>query len=121
MSEDGGQRGFTLLEVLVASVILAGSLAALLPALSGSLRQMRAAEARQAALLVAQSVLAGVEADPLDAPRLGVSSGLRWTVSVSPEGSASGDLAAYRASVVVSPEGGAPVQLDTIVLGRRQP
>ena len=119
MSEDGGQRGFTLLEVLVASVILAGSLAALLPALSGSLRQMRAAEARQAALLVAQSVLAGVEADPLDAPRLGVSSGLRWTVSVSPEGSASGDLAAYRASVVVSPEGGAPVQLDTIVLGRK--
>ncbi len=113
------ERGFTLLEVLVASVILAGSLAALLPTLSGSLRQMRAAETRQSALLVAQSVLAGIEADPLDAPRQGVSSGLRWTVGLSPEGSMAGDLAAYRASVVVAPEGSAPVQLDTIVLGRK--
>ena len=113
------QRGFTLLEVLVASAILAGSLAALLPTLSNSLRQMRAAETRQTALLVAQSVLAGVEADPLDAPRQGVSSGLRWSVSLSPEGSSAGDFAAYRASVVVAPEGGAPVQLDTVVLGRK--
>ena len=116
---DGGQRGFTLLEVLVASVILAGSLAALLPTLSGSLRQMRAAGARQTALLVAQSVLAGVEADPLDAPRQGVSSGLRWSVTLSAQGSMAGDLAAYRASVVVAPENGVPVQLDTIVLGRK--
>ena len=114
------ERGFTLLEVLVASVILAGSLAALLPTLSGALRQMRVAGTRQEALLVAQSVLAGVEADPLDAPRQGISSGLRWSVSLSPEGSTAGDLAAYRASVVVAPENGAPVQLDTIVLGRRQ-
>ena len=113
------QRGFTLLEVLVASAILAGSLAALLPTLSGTLRQMRAAETRQSALLVAQSVLAGVEADPLDAPRQGVSSGLRWVVSLTPEGSSAGDLAAYRASVTVAPETGIPVQLDTIVLGRR--
>jgi type II secretion system protein I len=115
----GDDRGFTLLEVLVASAILAGSLAALLPTLSNSLRQMRAAEAREAALLVAQSVMAGIEVDPLDAPRRGTSSGLRWSVSVTPEGSTSGDLAAYRASVVVVPENGAPVQLDTIVLGRR--
>ena len=115
----GDQRGVTLLEVLVASAILAGSLAALLPTLSNSLRQMRAAETRQAALLVAQSVMAGVEADPLDAPRQGVSSGLRWSVSLIPEGSASGDLAAYRASVTVAPDNGVPVQLDTIVLGRR--
>ncbi len=113
------QRGFTLLEVLVATAILAGSLAALLPTLSGTLRQMRAVEARRTALLVAQSVLAGVEADPLDAPRGGTSSGLRWTVSLSPEGSTAGDLAAYRASVQVMPDNAAPVQLDTIVLGRK--
>ena len=104
---------------MVASAILAGSLAALLPTLSNSLRQMRAAEAREAALLVAQSVLAGVEADPLDAPRQGTSSGLRWSVALTPEGSMTGDLAAYRASVTVAPETGMPVQLDTIVLGRR--
>lgn len=115
----GDQRGFTLLEVLVASAILAGSLAALLPTLSHSLRQMRVAETRQTALLVAQSVMAGVEADPLDAPRQGVSSGLSWSVSLSPEGTASGDLAAYRASVTVAPDTSAPVRLDTIVLGRR--
>ncbi len=113
------QRGFTLLEVLVASAILAGSLAALLPTLSNALRQMRAAQMRETALLVAQSVMAGVEADPLDAPRQGISSGLHWTVSLSPEGSTAGDLAAYRASVVVAPDAGGPVQLDTIVLGRR--
>jgi hypothetical protein len=80
---------------------------------------MRAAETRQAALLVAQSVMAGVEADPLDAPRRGSSSGLPWTVSLIPEGSTAGDLAAYRASVTVIPDKGLPVQLDTIVLGRK--
>lgn len=113
------EQGFTLIEVLVATAILAGSLAALFPALSGALRQMRAAESRETALLVARSVLAAVEADPADAPRQGQSGAMRWSVGLTQEGAAIQDLAAYRASVSVQPPSGAPVTLDTIVLGPR--
>lgn len=52
--------GFTLIEVLAAFVILALSLAALLPALSGSLRADRASSDLVIATAYAQSLIAGV-------------------------------------------------------------
>ncbi|MDH3240824.1 MAG: prepilin-type N-terminal cleavage/methylation domain-containing protein [Alphaproteobacteria bacterium] len=56
----GGARGFTLIEVLVAFVILALALGALLPALSGSLRGARLSGDTLVATAYAQSLLAGV-------------------------------------------------------------
>ena len=46
-------RGFTLIEVMVAIVILAAALAVLFPTLSSTLRHRRLAESRATALLVA--------------------------------------------------------------------
>jgi general secretion pathway protein I len=58
----GKPRGFTLIEVMVAFVILALSLAAILPALSGSLGGARAASDRLIAAAYAQSLLDGIGA-----------------------------------------------------------
>jgi|HigsolmetaAR203D_1030402.scaffolds.fasta_scaffold01791_6 general secretion pathway protein I len=83
-----GQRGFTLLEVIVAFSVLALALALLLGALSGGTRQVRwSADAGRAALL-AQSLLdqTGVG----EALRPGRSEGVleggryRWTLEVEP-------------------------------------
>lgn len=109
--------GFTLLEILVATAILAAALAVLLPAMGTAERHKRLAETREAALLVAGSTLAALEADPLNMARQGTDSGLRWTASVTPAGERTGELAAYRAAVAVfsSPNEEA-VTLDTVVL-----
>lgn len=81
------QRGFTLLEVIVAFALLALALTLLLGALSGASRQVRQAEDRSRATLHAQSLLAqlGVGA-PL---RPGRDEGrfdarYRWTLQVAP-------------------------------------
>lgn len=58
-----GRRGFTLIEVLVAFVILALALGAMLPALSGSLRGTRTSSETLVATAFAQSLLAGVGVD----------------------------------------------------------
>ena len=84
---NGGQSGFTLLEVLLAFVIFALSFAVVLDILSGSMRSsMRAREYTEAALLgqslmdlvgndipVRENILAG------DAP-----GGYRWEMSITP-------------------------------------
>jgi general secretion pathway protein I len=114
--------GFTLIEIMVAIVILAGSLAVLFPALTNTLRQMRAAESRQTALLVGQSVLAALEAAPKAMAQQGVASGMRWQTSLLPEGTQVGYVAAYRAEVAVFLTAESrPVTLSTIVLGPAEP
>lgn len=55
------QRGYTLLEVIVAFALLAMALALLLGTLSGGVRQVRAADAATRANLHAQSLLAEVD------------------------------------------------------------
>ena len=55
------QRGYTLLEVIVAFALLALALALLLGTLSGGVRQVRAADAATRATLHAQSLLADLE------------------------------------------------------------
>lgn len=113
MSRDG----FTLLEILVATAILAAALAVLLPAMGVTERHKRLAETRETALLVAASTLAALEADPLHLARQGTESGLRWTASVAPDGERVGEVSAYRASVSVFPSPGeAAVTLDTELL-----
>ena len=112
-------HGFTLLEVLVATAILAVSLALVFPTMSGGRRLSQRAEADLRALLVAQSVLAGFEADIAVMPRTGEVSGLRWRASVVPAGGpAPPGWAGWQVSVAVEPAmGTAPVVLATAVAG----
>lgn len=82
------QRGYTLIEVIVAFALLALALTLLLGSLSGAARQVRAADDASRAALHAQSLLAGIGVEqPLQPQR---SSGefdqgrYRWTLQVTP-------------------------------------
>lgn len=81
------QRGFSLLEVLVAFAILALSLGVLMRIYSGALNHVDIARDQAEALLIAQSLLTGASADmPLvmgeTAGRIGER--FRWQLTVSP-------------------------------------
>jgi len=88
MSAAARQRGYTLIEVIVAFALLAGALTLLLGALSGAARQVRGAADAGRAALYAQSVMAQVG---VGAPlRPGRTDGefengrYRWAVDVQP-------------------------------------
>lgn len=80
------QRGFSLIEVIVAFVLLATAMGILLAILGGGLAQVRQAGQASEAMLHAQSLLAGVGV--LEPIRPGRSSGefergrYRWTLEV---------------------------------------
>lgn len=82
------ERGFTLLEVLIAFALLAMSLTLLLGTLSGAARQVREADQRTRAVLHAQSLLAGLGVDvPLqEGTREGrwEEGRYTWTMNVAP-------------------------------------
>jgi general secretion pathway protein I len=98
------QRGFSLLEVIIAFVLLAGAMGLLLAILGGGLAQVRQAGQASEAALHAQSLLA--EVGVLEPIRPGRRSGeiergrYRWTLSVSevpdplppPDDEAAGEL-----------------------------
>lgn len=101
------QRGYSLLEVIVAFALLALALTLLLGSLSGASRQIRQADLRSRAVLHAQSLLAvtGIEA-PLQA---GHSAGqwedgrYRWELDVVPYAEPRGAAAAAVAEPVAGP------------------
>jgi general secretion pathway protein I len=106
----GPARGFTLIEVVVAFIILALSLGVLLQVFSTGLRNVRVSEAYTMAALLAESKLAavGIE-EPLTA---GATAGVfddrfRWRLDVQPyepdraEGPAEGGEGPVRAYEVV--------------------
>jgi general secretion pathway protein I len=81
------QRGFSLLEILVAFSILALSLGVLMQIFSGSLNNAETTHERAQAVLLAQSLLsaAGVEAPLATQTSAGVHGGkYRWRLSVGP-------------------------------------
>ena len=82
------QRGYTLVEVLVAFVILALALTLLLGTLSGAARQVKWSEEAGRAALHAQSLLAGVGvAEPLQPGRRSGTfedGRYRWTLDIAP-------------------------------------
>lgn len=79
-----GQRGFTLLEMLVAFSIAALSLAMLYRASGSNARSADSMERSQRALLLAQSLLAMNDAVPPQGwNESGVSGGMAWHVSSS--------------------------------------
>lgn len=82
------QRGYSLIEVIVAFALLAGALTLLLGTLSGAARQVRDSDAYSRAALHAQSLLAaqGVET-PLQPGRQGGTfedGRFRWTLDAQP-------------------------------------
>lgn len=82
------QRGFTLLEVIIAFALLAMALTLLLGSLSGASKQVRAADQATRAALYGQSVLAQVGVGEILQPgtREGEFEGgrYRWQLSVAP-------------------------------------
>ena len=72
-AQSGTSRGFTLIEVLVAFLILAFSLGALFKLFSGSLRSVRQGEDYAHATALAHAQLARIDADGIDGQ------GIEWT------------------------------------------
>ena len=82
-----GQRenGFSLVETLIASVIIAGMLGVVFQVIETGARQTRAVENRRLAILVAQSQLAAVGAAQNNSfgETKGVTGGIRWRIGKS--------------------------------------
>ena len=81
------QRGFTLMEIIVALAILAVALTALMQAFSGGLRAATASERQAAATLIARSLLERIGRDVPLVPgeRSGLTDdGYRWLVRIEP-------------------------------------
>lgn len=125
------ERGFTLIEVLIALAILGVALPVLLAAFGNTLRHMREAEARLIAASLAQSLLAGAGTEaPL---RLGSSDGeadggYRWRLLVAPyeePGAASAwSIVPYRVTAEVSwgrPDAMRSLKLETLRFAPKEP
>lgn len=82
------QRGYTLIEVIVAFALLALALSLLLGSLSGAARQVRRADEVSRVTLHAQSLLSGLGMDAPLAPQRRSGSfeqeRYRWTLDVAP-------------------------------------
>lgn len=121
------QAGFTLVEVLVALAVLAIGLGSAFQALSGSLGWLDRSRGDQAALALAEGLLARVGHDlPLQDREVGgrTPDGLTWRVVTGPLDEAGaappGSLVGYRVVVLVEGDGTRrvrPVRLASVRLG----
>ena len=86
-ARSGTSRGFTLIEVLVAFLILAFSLGALLSLFSGSLRSVRLGEDYAHATALARAQLARIDADGIAGQGIDAGEtedGYRWQMEFKP-------------------------------------
>lgn len=100
------QRGFSLLEILVAFSILALSLGVLMQIFSGSLRNADVTQDQAQAVVLAQSLLtaAGVETPLAPSESSGIHTGkFRWLLRVSPflEEARAGETTAMRQTLIL--------------------
>jgi len=119
------QAGFTLLEVLVALLLLAAVLAPAYQLLSGGGRAVLAAERRAGALAIAEAQITslGVERRLAAGRFTGQAEGWRWVVRITPrtdppfDRAADLGMAAFRVTVSVADGRGPVLDLDTTRLG----
>lgn len=114
MAAESGREGFTLIEVLVAFVVFAGSLGLLLQLFSGSLRQSNVSDGYSRATQLAESRLAAVGI--VETIETGERNGrfderFRWTLVTQPYAEESANfetlsIRPYRVTVTVSWEEG---------------
>ena len=122
------QRGFTLIEVVVAFVILALSLGAIYESFGGSLRRTATASKRELAALRAESLLAEFRGSGglAPQPRSGNdSAGNQWRILTKPYSAELADKSAWVAeAVTVEVSWGAQashrLKLETVELLRRE-
>ena len=119
------QRGFTLIEIIVALAILAVALGALFQSFSTGLRATVVSDRQEAAVMLAQSLLDRIGQDiPLAAgEQAGVSEdGLRWSIAIAPspliapDRRADSPLLPFDVVVTVASDGGRPLTLTTLRL-----
>ena len=119
------QRGFTLIEIIVALAILAVALGALFQSFSTGLRATAVTDRQAAAVMLAQSLLDRIGQDiPLAAgEQAGVADdGLRWSVTIvpspliAPDRRADSPLLPFDVVVTVAGDGGRPLTLATLRL-----
>ena len=122
--QDGRERGFTLLEVLVAFAILAVAMTALLQGFGQGLTAARRTDAASEALAEARTMLDRVGTETALTPGVtqGSAAGLEWRLEIAPRKSALDQVKSERpyalldVVVTVAGEGGAPVSLTTVRL-----
>jgi len=116
----GRRRGFTLLEALVATFVVAILLVPVLRSVVASANAGRVADRQLAARLVLNRLLAAL---PMAGGKFipnasGTDGPFTWTVAVTPGTVAKGaSFVPYRVDASVSGDGGAPVSFETVRLG----
>ena len=121
MKAPSGDRGFSLLEMLVALVILSISLGMLYQAVAGATRSVRIDRDYNHAVILAESVLANYQVLPAGGVQdEGEAEGYRWSVQSEPldeDIETAAYLGLYQLDVVVTwgDPGGRQVALTTIV------
>lgn len=125
MTHDG-EQGFSLLETIIALVILATAMTTLFEAYGSGIRAISAGNRHGEARLLAQSLLSEVTEPASAETRQGSTRGLSWTLRVKP---ASGDLAGsdpklkwrlLDAAVTVKWAPGRSLVLRSLRLGEKQ-
>jgi len=121
-------EGFTLLEALVAIVVLALSLSVLMPSHNAGVRGLAAIDTHLQARLLAQSIMA--EWANQRAVKPGTTHGqfetLSWTLSIAPLEVAlagrprAGEWTLYKLVLLVSWPSGGQIELDTVRMGKTQ-
>lgn len=108
MTKPGAEeRGFALVEAMVALAIVAVMSVLFFQTLAGSASASKGIEARRMAVLVAQSQLAAAQAGAIRPDDDGDSAGMHWSLAVEPweQGARAGGLPLERLRVSVSAAG----------------
>ena len=125
-AKHGASAGFTLLEALIGLTILATAMVALFDAFASGVQAGAKVKSHNAALVLAQSLLAEATAVRSKPARLvrGQTNGLRWSITTSPAKAPfaytdpSEDWQMYQIVTTVSAGNGRRVQLKSFKLAR---